>query len=84
VIDSVAPASMVIPGSLAEWRKWTGLPFEDAGWVEVPRALVPVRCVPEHDYAVYVEPNIWVRHPLALREGGADDRGDGGERVRSG
>lgn len=66
VIGSVAPASMVIPGSLAEWREWTGLPFENPGRVEVPGALVPVHCVPEHDYAVYVEPNIWVRHSLAL------------------
>ncbi|WP_326643676.1 hypothetical protein OG884_07985 [Streptosporangium sp. NBC_01755] len=22
------------------------------------------RCVLAHDYAVYVEPNVWVRHPL--------------------
>ncbi|WP_218001690.1 hypothetical protein [Microtetraspora malaysiensis] len=35
------------------------------GWVEVPRALTPVRCVPDHDYATYVEPNVWVRHSLA-------------------
>jgi GNAT superfamily N-acetyltransferase len=64
VIDSVAPVSMVISGSLTEWREWTGHSFGKAGWVEVTGALVPVRCVPEHDYAVYVEPNIWVRHGL--------------------
>lgn len=28
----------------------------------VPRALAPVRCVVEHDSAVYVEPNVWIRH----------------------
>lgn len=64
IIDSVAPASMVIAGSLTQWRDWTGLPFDTDGWVEVPEALVPVRCVPDHDYAVYVEPNVWIRHPL--------------------
>lgn len=64
VIDSVAPASMVVSGSLAQWREWTGLPFDTDGWVDVPAALVPVRCVPDHDYAVYVEPNVWVRHAL--------------------
>lgn len=32
--------------------------------VEVPGALVPVTCVPEHDYAVYVELNVWMRHRL--------------------
>ncbi|WP_317443764.1 N-acetyltransferase [Streptomyces collinus] len=63
-IDSVAPASMTVGASLAEWRRWTGLPFDTAGDVEVPGALVPVRCEPERGYAVYVEPNVWMRHPL--------------------
>jgi GNAT superfamily N-acetyltransferase len=64
VLHSVAPTSMVITGTLAEWRGWTGLPFDEPGEVEVPGALVPVLCVPEHDYAVYVEPNVWMRHRL--------------------
>lgn len=63
-IDSVAPASMTVGASLEEWRRWTGLPFDTAGDVEVPGALVPVRCEPERGYAVYVEPNVWMRHPL--------------------
>jgi hypothetical protein len=45
VIDCVAPASMVILGTLAEWRERTGLPFVAAGWVKVPGALSPVRCM---------------------------------------
>lgn len=64
VIDSVAAASMVVGGSLADWRTWTGLPFDADGWIEVPAALVPVHCVLDHGYAVYVEPNVWVRHAL--------------------
>lgn len=64
VVDSVAPRSMVIAGTLDEWRSWTGLPFDRPGDVDVPGALVPVLCVPQHDYAVYVEPNVWVRHRL--------------------
>lgn len=63
-IVKVAPASMVVAGSLAEWREWTGLPFDADGDIEVPRALVPVRCSLAHDYAVYVEPNVWVQHDL--------------------
>ena len=61
-VESVAPASMTISGSLGEWRQWTGLPFDSDGEIEVPGALVPVHCDPAHDYAVYVEPNVWVRH----------------------
>ncbi|MEV6169504.1 GNAT family N-acetyltransferase [Streptomyces sp. NPDC051954] len=62
VIDSVAPASMTVAGSLEQWRDWTGLPFDTAGAIEVPGGLVPVRCEPEQGYAVYVEPNVWMRH----------------------
>jgi GNAT superfamily N-acetyltransferase len=60
----VAPTSMVMVGSLAQWRAWTGLPFDRTGDVIVPLALVPVHCDVEHDHAVYVEPNVWVEHKL--------------------
>lgn len=64
-IRKVAAASMVMAGSLAQWREWTGLPFDRTGDVIVPEALVPVHCDTEHDHAVYVEPNIWVEHALS-------------------
>jgi GNAT superfamily N-acetyltransferase len=63
-IVKVAPRSMTIAGTLDEWRSWTGLPFDAAGPVIVPGALVPVHCDPVQDVAVYVEPNVWVRHQL--------------------
>jgi GNAT superfamily N-acetyltransferase len=61
-IEKVAARSMVVPGTLAEWRDWTGLPFDRTGPVEVPKALAPVHCDVEHGVAVYVEPNVWVLH----------------------
>ncbi len=64
-IRKVAAASMVMAGSLAQWREWTGLPFDRTGDVIVPEALVPVHCDAEHDHAVYVEPNVWVEHALS-------------------
>jgi hypothetical protein len=60
----VAPTSWLIAGSLAQWRAWTGLPFDADGEVEVPGALAPVRASIGDDHAVYVEPNVWVRHRL--------------------
>ncbi|MFI9152747.1 N-acetyltransferase [Streptomyces sp. NPDC053367] len=60
-VESVAPASMTVAASLEEWRRWTGLPFDTDGEVEVPGALVPVRVSAAHGYAVYVEPNVWMR-----------------------
>ena len=62
-IDRVCPRSMVIPGTVDEWRDWTGLPFDTTGPVVVPGALAPVMCDAEHGTATYVEPNVWVRHP---------------------
>jgi GNAT superfamily N-acetyltransferase len=63
-ITAIAPASMTVTGSLAQWRAWTGLPFDTDGGVIVPGALTPVQASLAHDHAAYAEPNIWVCHPL--------------------
>ncbi|SMX58262.1 putative acyl-CoA N-acyltransferase [Bradyrhizobium sp. ORS 285] len=61
-IVKIAPCSMTIVGTLAEWTQWTGVAFDRAGEIEIPGALVPVLVSAEH--AVYVEPNVWIRHPV--------------------
>jgi len=66
-IVKVAPCSMVIPGTLREWREWTGEPFDESGDVLVPFACNPVHVSLEQDHAVYVEPNVWVHHDLRAR-----------------
>jgi GNAT superfamily N-acetyltransferase len=63
-IIGVCPTAMTISGTLEQWRAWTGLPFDRSGEVNVPGALVPVHVSVEHDHAAYVEPNVWMRHPL--------------------
>ncbi|WP_404348295.1 N-acetyltransferase [Phycicoccus jejuensis] len=63
-IRTVCPRAMTISGSLAEWRSWTGEPFDASGEVVVPFALNPVHVSLEHDHAVYVEPAVWVHHSL--------------------
>ena len=60
----VAPTSMVVAGSLADWRRWTAMDFSASGPVAVPGALVPVHVSLEQDHAVYVEPNVWMRHTV--------------------
>jgi GNAT superfamily N-acetyltransferase len=64
-IVKVAPASMVIVGTLDDWTQWTGLAFGSSGQHAVPEALVPVHISVEQDHGVYVEPNVWLRHSLA-------------------
>ena len=61
-IERVCPRAMTISGTLAEWRDWTGLPFDTDGDVELPFALNPVHVSLAHDHAVYVEPGVWVHH----------------------
>ncbi|MET9019693.1 N-acetyltransferase [Actinopolymorpha sp. NPDC004070] len=69
-IVGVAPASWVVHGSLRQWREWTGLPFDRTGDVDVPGALAPVHCDLDGGHAVYVEPNVWVRHVVRPMAGG--------------
>ena len=63
-IIRVAPTSMVVTGTVADWAGWTGLSFPSSGQHAVPGALSPVHVSLEQDHGVYVEPNIWVRHAL--------------------
>lgn len=68
-IVGVCPLSMTIPGTLAQWRAWTGLAFDASGDVVVPGALSPVHVDLLNDHAVYVEPNVWTvrARPGSLR-----------------
>lgn len=61
-VVKVAPTSMVIAGTLADWTRWTSMTFDASGPVAIPGALVPVHISLEQDHAVYVEPNVWIRH----------------------
>lgn len=60
----VAPTSMRISGSVADWERWTRMDFPETGAYVVPGALVPVEIDRERDVGLYVEPNVWMRHRL--------------------
>lgn len=64
----VAPRSMVITGTVAEWEAWTGLAFPESGEYVVPGALVPVAIDRERDEGRYEEPNVWMRHRVTNGE----------------
>lgn len=59
----VAPSSMTVQGTVADWEGWTGLPMPESGSYVVPGALVPVEIDRERDEGLYVEPNFWMVHP---------------------
>jgi hypothetical protein len=57
---------MRVSGTVSEWEEWTGLEFPGDGEYVVPGALSPVRF--EHGHGVYVEPSVWMRHPVPPAE----------------
>ena len=56
--------AMTISGSRADWEAWTGLKFPQSGRYHVPGALNPMEMNVEEDEGVYIEPNVWLVHPL--------------------
>jgi GNAT superfamily N-acetyltransferase len=58
----IAPASMTVRGTVADWEAWTGVSMPKTGAYVVPGALVPVEIDLERDVGVYVEPNCWMVH----------------------
>lgn len=63
-IIALSPASMTISAPLGTWRAWTGEPFTTTGLTTVAGGIGPVFVNADLDYAVYIEPNVWVRHQL--------------------
>jgi GNAT superfamily N-acetyltransferase len=63
-ILGVAPRTIVIEGTVADWERWTDLRFPDSGSYVVPGALQPVVIDREKDVGRYEDPNVWMRHPI--------------------
>jgi GNAT superfamily N-acetyltransferase len=66
-ILKVAHPSFVAEGSIEEWEEWTGMKFPDSGDYVVPGALVPIQIDREMNIGRYVEPNIWIHHPITSK-----------------
>ncbi|MEM9520999.1 MAG: N-acetyltransferase [Actinomycetota bacterium] len=64
VIEGMATASQTIAGSLDDWRSWSSVTLEGSGTTVLPGGLVPLHVLADQGVAVYVEPNVWVRHDL--------------------
>lgn len=64
-IIKVAPRSMVVQGTVADWQSWTGLRYFESGDYVVAGALNPIHIDLDADEGVYVEPNVWMLHTVA-------------------
>lgn len=63
-IIKVAERSMVIPAPVKVWEEWTGMRLPSTGSYIIDDGLVPLEVDKRDDRGVYVEPNVWMRHPL--------------------
>lgn len=61
-IIRVCPKAMYIPGTIKEWKEWTGLGFPGNGNYIIPGALNPIKVDLEKDLGEYIEPNVWILH----------------------
>jgi hypothetical protein len=59
----IAPRTLAIVGTVAEWEEWTEMRFPDSGPYVVPGALQPVLIDLARDEGRYDDPNVWMRHP---------------------
>lgn len=63
----VAPNTLTVTGTVAEWEAWAGMHFPESGQYIVPDALQPVTIDRERDVGCYEEPNIWLKHSVSAK-----------------
>jgi hypothetical protein len=59
------PHSVRVPGSVAEWEKWTEMRFPDSGAYVIPGGLSLLTIDRGADTGCYWEPNVWMLHGTA-------------------
>ena len=57
-----APASQTMTGTVADWEKWTNMPFPSTGPYVIPDGLTVLHIDHDSNTGTYTEPNIWLRH----------------------
>jgi GNAT superfamily N-acetyltransferase len=63
-VSAIAPESMVVAGTVAEWESWLGTPLPGTGDYVIDGGLAPLQIDRSADRGVYVEPNVWVSYRI--------------------
>jgi GNAT superfamily N-acetyltransferase len=63
-VIKVCHQSKTIRGTRAEWERWTGMQFPQTGEYIISGALNPIEMNVETDEGMYIEPNVWIEHPI--------------------
>lgn len=68
-ILGIARESLRITGTVSEWEEWTGMAFPESGQYVIPHGEVPLTIDREANIGIYVEPDVWMRHPVSAPSG---------------
>jgi len=63
-IIKVCHESKMIRGTRAEWEQWANMKFPQNGEYIISGALNPMEMNIEKDEGIYIEPNVWIVHPV--------------------
>ncbi len=58
----IAPNTLTVENTIAQWEAWTGMAFPESGSYIVPGALQPVQMDCENNVGRYEDPNYWMKH----------------------
>ena len=63
-VSGIAPESMVVTGTVAQWEGWLGTPLPGSGSYVIDGGLVPLEVDTVADQGRYVEPNVWITYQI--------------------
>ncbi|MCG7497461.1 hypothetical protein MHO82_11340 [Vibrio sp. Of7-15] len=63
-IINVVENTLEVTSSLEDWAQWTDMVFPTSGEYVVKGALSPVTVNTEKGIATYLDPNVWMLHPM--------------------
>ncbi len=66
-IVSVCHRSFVVEAPIADWEAWTNRSFQGEKQIILPEALTPITVDHAAQTAAYIEPNVWMLHPVEAR-----------------
>jgi hypothetical protein len=69
-VVAVAPRSMLIEGTVAEWEEWTEIALPESGRYVVPGAFGPIAVDRALDRGRYEEANVWMVHDCGAAAAG--------------
>lgn len=60
---AIAPQSMQVSGTVAEWETWTDMQFPASGQYIIEGGLTPLTIDYDNNLGLYIESNVWMVHP---------------------